>query len=145
MCVSEQHGVNPCLSGPFFKHAQSAFDPVGISVHHQQLLSFTFQKQLPRRSRADIAITGHMYDPYIQRMGKDIGIFTAVAEMKQGIEGFPAGLPSSSRGGEVFAIGQRRRMGQSGHVAGLQGQGDIPVAIRHHEDTHGVTVADSDF
>jgi hypothetical protein len=53
-------------------------------------------------------------------MRKDSGIFIAVAEMNQGIEG-------------------------SGHVAGLQGQGDVPVAIGYDKDTHGVTVADSNF
>jgi hypothetical protein len=120
MRVSEQHGVNSRFSGPFFKHAKSAFDPVGISVHQQKLLSFILQEQLSRRSRADIAISGYMDNRYIQRMCKDLGIFTAIAEMNQGIE-------------------------CSGHVAGQQGQGDIPVAIRHNKDTHGFTVADSEF
>ena len=61
-----------------------------------------------------------MNDLDIQRMRKEPGIVTAIAEMKQGIEG-------------------------SGHVAGLQGQGGVPVAIGYNKDTHGVTVADSDF
>lgn len=120
MGVPEQYGIDPCLPGPYFKHPRSALDPAGISVHQQQLLSLTFNEQLPRRSRPVVAISCNVYDPDVQRMGKDFGIFSAIAEMKQGID-------------------------VSGHVAGLQGQGGITVAVGHNKDSHGVTVADSVF
>jgi hypothetical protein len=48
-----------------------------------------------------------MDDPDIQRMHKQFGVIAAIAEVKQCIEGF-------------------------GHFAGLQGQRNIPVAIRHN-------------
>jgi hypothetical protein len=118
--VSEQHGVNPCLSGPYPKYAKSELDPAGIPVHQQQFLSFTFQEQFPRRGRADIAIPGHVDYLDIQGMREDAGVFTAVAEMEQDVE-------------------------CTGQITGLKGQRDISMAVGHNKDTHAGTVADSVF
>jgi hypothetical protein len=67
-----------------------------------------------------VAIPGYLHDLDIQGMGKDFGILSAIAEMKQGID-----VP--------------------GHVAGLKCQGGVAVAVGYNKDSHGVTVADSVF
>ena len=120
MRVSEQDGVCSRLSGPINKCAQATLDSVGISMHQQQPLSLAFQEQFPRRIGPGIAIPGYMDDLAIQSKCKIFGVLATIAEMEQGIEGI-------------------------GHLAGKQGEGYIPVAIRYNEYAHGVTVPDSTF